>query len=51
MQAAFDDQDGAKLQLKAQQAIEKATRESNEKIKTLAKDMGSELKDLLGWGT
>ncbi len=50
MQAAFDDQDGAKLQLKAQQAIEKATRESNEKIKTLAKDMGSELKDLLGWG-
>ncbi len=50
MQQAFDDNTEAKLALKAQQAIEKATKESNEKLKTLAKDMGSELRDLLGWG-
>ena len=50
MQAAFDNDDGAKLALKAQQAIEQATKESNTKIQTLAKDIGSEMKDLLGWG-
>jgi hypothetical protein len=50
MQSAFDNDDGAKLALKAQQAIEQATKESNEKIQTLAKDIGSEMKDLLGWG-